>query len=164
MGPKAYVAVLIFALTAGTAQAAAIDPTLAPDGDPIHGAILFKQRCGTCHQADKTGKNGVGPLLYGAYGRVAGKAPGFTYSPNLKNANFIWTPEKLNQWIQKPASLVPGVKMFLPPVTAPKDRADIIAYLKSRSTNTVAEAAAPAAAAKTSHKVSAKHHARSTKS
>jgi cytochrome c len=139
MGPKAYAAVLIFALSAGAAQAQAIDPTLAPGGDAAQGEKLFKQRCSTCHQADKTGKNGVGPLLYGAYGRAAGKEPGFTYSPNLKAASFTWTPEKLNQWIQKPASLVPGVKMFLPPVTAPKDRADIIAYLKTQSTNAAAE-------------------------
>ena len=144
MGPKAYAAVLIFALTAGAAQAEAIDTTLAPGGDAAQGEKLFKQRCGTCHQADKTGKNGVGPLLYGAYGRTAGKEPGFTYSPSLKASAFTWTPDRLNQWIQKPASLVPGAKMFLPPVTAPKDRADIIAYLKTQSTNTAAET--PAAA------------------
>jgi cytochrome c len=143
MGPKACAAALIFALSVGAAQAQAIDPTLAPGGDPAHGEQLFKQHCGTCHQADKTGKNGVGPLLYGAYGRTAGKAPEFTYSPALKASAFTWTPEKLNQWIQKPASLVPGVKMFLPPITAPKDRADIIAYLKSRSTNTVAAGGKP---------------------
>jgi cytochrome c len=141
MGPKAYAAVLFFVLSAGAAQAEAIDPTLTPGGDAAQGEKLFKQRCGTCHQADKTGKNGVGPLLYGAYGRAAGKEPGFTYSPSLKASSFTWTPEKLNQWVQKPASLVPGAKMFLPPVTAPKDRADIIAYLKTQSTNTVADTA-----------------------
>ena len=45
----------------------------------------------------------------------------------------VWTPDKLNQWIQKPATLVPGVKMVLPPVTAPQDRADIIAFLKTET-------------------------------
>ncbi len=147
MGPKAYAAVLIFALSAGAAQAQAIDATLAPGGDAAQGEKLFKQRCSTCHQADKTGKNGVGPLLYGAYGRTAGKEPGFTYSDNLKAATFTWTPEKLNQWVQKPASLVPGVKMFLPPVTAPKDRADIIAYLASHSTIVVKTAPTTTASA-----------------
>jgi len=144
MGPKAYAAVLVLALSAGAAQAQAIDPTLPPGGDPAHGEQLFKQRCQTCHTAEKTGKNGLGPLLYGAYGRTAGKEPGFTYSAGMKAATFAWTPEKLNQWIQKPATVVPGAKMFLPPITAPKDRSDIIAYLKSRSTNTVADAPATA--------------------
>jgi cytochrome c len=144
MGPKACAAVVVFAFVAGAAQAQAIDPTLAPGGDAAHGEVLFKQRCQTCHnQPDPGGKSGIGPALYGAYGRVAGKEPGFAYSAGLKTATFTWTPDKLNQWIQKPASLVPGVKMFLPPVTAPKDRADIIAYLKSRSTNTAAAARAP---------------------
>lgn len=151
MGPKGFAAVLIFALAAGAAEAQAIDPTLAPGGDAAQGEKLFKQRCQTCHNLpDPGGKSGIGPALYGAYGRTAGKQPGFTYSPGLKAATFTWTPEKLNQWIQKPVSLVPGVKMFLPPVTAPKDRADIIAYLKTHSTNTVA--AAPSAGVKSKKK------------
>jgi cytochrome c len=154
MGPKAYAAVLIFALSAGAAQAEVVDPTLAPGGDPAHGEVLFKQRCSICHQPDKGGKNGVGPALYGAFGRKAGQAAGFTYSDNLKASGVVWTPEKLNQWIQKPASLVPGVKMVLAPVSQAKDRADIIAFLKSHSTNTVADA--PAASEKPKKKASAK--------
>ena len=146
MGPKAYASVLMLALAAGAAQAQAIDPTLPPGGDAVHGEVLFKQRCSICHQPDKGGKNGVGPALYGAFGRKAGQAPGFPYSDNLKASGVVWTPEKLNQWVQKPSSLVPGAKMVLAPISQAKDRADIIAYLKTKSTNTVAAAPAPAAA------------------
>jgi cytochrome c len=149
----------MFALSAGAAQAQAIDPTLAPGGDAAHGEQLFKQRCSTCHQADKTGKNGVGPLLYGAYGRPAGKEPGFTYSPNLKASSFTWTPEKLNQWIQKPTSLVPGVKMFLPPVTAPQERADIIAFLRTRTTTPGSASAPPAGHEHEEHEHGGRRHA-----
>ena len=161
MGPKACVAVLIFALSAGAAQAQAIDPTLAPGGDTVHGEVLFKQRCSICHQPEKGGKNGVGPALYGAFGRKAGQAPGFAYSDNLKASGLVWTPDKLNQWIQKPASVVPGVKMVLAPVNVAKDRADIIAYLQSKSTNV-----APATpGAKSPHAAPAhKPHAHTTKS
>ena len=159
MGPKAYVAVLIFALSAGAAQAQAIDPTLAPGGDATHGESLFKQRCSICHQPDPGGKNGVGPALYGAFGRRAGQAPGFAYSDNLKASGLTWTAEKLNQWIQKPSSLVPGVKMVLAPVSAAKDRADIIAYLRTRTTTPGAATAAssphPAAAPKPRKKIAA---------
>jgi cytochrome c len=146
MGPKAYAAVLIFVLSAGAAQADAIDPTLAPGGDSTHGEVLFKQRCSICHQPDKGGKNGVGPALYGAFGRKAGQAPGFAYSDNLKASGVVWTPQKLNQWIQKPTSLVPGVKMILAPVSAAKDRADIIAFLR---TKTSTPGASPVAAPQT---------------
>jgi cytochrome c len=158
MGPKAYAAVLIFALSAGAAQAQAIDPTLAPGGDAAHGEVLFKQRCSICHQPDPGGKNGVGPALYGAYGRRAGQAAGFAYSDNLKASGLTWTPEKLNQWIQKPSSVVPGVKMILAPVSAAKDRADIIAYLRTRTATPGAATAAssphPAPAAKPKKKAS----------
>ena len=137
MGSKAPAAVVVFAFLAsaafvGAAHAQAIDPTLGPGGDAAQGEKLFKQRCQTCHnQPDPGGKGGLGPALYGAYGRTAGKAPGFAYSSGMKAATFTWTPDRLNQWLQKPATVVPGAKMFIPPVTAPKDRADIIAYLKS---------------------------------
>jgi cytochrome c len=158
MGPKAYAAVLIFTLAAGAAQAQAIDTTLSPGGDSAHGEVLFKQRCSICHQPEKGGKNGVGPALYGAFGRKAGQAPGFTYSDNLKASGVVWTPDKLNQWIQKPNTVVPGVKMVLAPVSQAKDRADIIAYLKTRSTNTAADAPAPAAG-KTAKKKASGHKA-----
>jgi cytochrome c len=134
MGLKGYAVVSALLLFAGGAQAQAIDPTMGGPGDPVHGQVLFKARCAICHQPDKGGKNGVGPALYGAYGRAATMSSnGFAYSDKLKASGIVWTPDKLNLWIQKPASLVPGAKMVLPPVTSPQDRADIIAYLKTQS-------------------------------
>ena len=134
MGLKGYAVVSALLLFAGAAQAQAIDPAMGGPGDPVHGQVAFKAHCAICHQPDKGGKNGVGPALYGAYGRAAtASTNGFAYSDKLKASGVVWTPEKLNQWIQRPASLVPGVKMVLPPVTNPQDRADIIAYLKTES-------------------------------
>ena len=133
MGPKGYAVIAILALCAGAANAQTIDPTLGGPGDAAHGQALFKQRCAMCHQPDKGGKNGIGPALYGAFGHTAGQAAGFTYSPGLKASGITWTPDKLNQWIQKPASLSPGAKMVLAPVNQPQDRADIIAFLRTES-------------------------------
>lgn len=133
MGPKVYAALLVLALSAGAANAQVIDAALGGPGDAAHGEVLFKQRCSICHQPGKGGKNGVGPALYGAYGRAAGGSPGFAYTDKLKASGVVWTPDKLNQWIQKPTSLIPGAKMVLAPVTAPQDRADIIAFLKTES-------------------------------
>ena len=148
MGLKVYAAAAALLLFAGAARAQAIDPSMGGPGDPVHGQVLFKARCSICHQPDKTGKNGVGPALWGAYGRVATRSSnGFNYSDKLKASGIVWTPDKLNQWIQRPASLVPGVKMVLPPVTQAQDRADIIAYLRTESDNK-AGAPAPKAAAK----------------
>jgi cytochrome c len=133
MGSKVYAALAVLALSAGAANAQAIDTAMGGPGDAAHGQVLFKQRCAICHQPDKGGKNGVGPALFGAYGHAAGVSPGFAYTDKLKASGIVWTPEKLNQWIQKPASLVPGVKMVLAPVTAAQDRADIIAFLKTEA-------------------------------
>lgn len=120
-------------MVAGPCAAQTVDPSLGGPGEPAHGEALFKQRCATCHQAEKDGKNGLGPALYGAYGRPAGQVAGFDYSAGLKTSGIVWTPENLNRWIQKPSSLANGVKMMLPPVTAPQDRADIIAFLRTKS-------------------------------
>jgi cytochrome c len=162
MGPKVYAAVLVLAFCAGPALSAAIDPNMGGPGNAAHGDVLFKQRCSVCHQPDKGGKNGVGPALYGAFGRRAGQAPGFTYSDNLKASGLIWTPQLLNQWIQKPDSLVPGVKMKLAAVSQAQDRADIIAFLETRSTNVV-KAAAPAAHAAPTHTAAVTPHKKAKK-
>jgi cytochrome c len=161
MGPKAYAAVLVLVLSAGAAQAAAIDPSLGGPGNAGHGEILFKQRCSICHQPDPGGKNGVGPALYGAFGRRAGQAPGFPYSDNLKASGIVWTPQLLNQWIQKPDSLVPNAKMKLAPVSQAQDRADIIAFLRSKTTT---PGAAPAAASSHTAAGPAKRKTHSAKS
>jgi len=148
MGSKGFAAVLMLALSAGAANAQAIDAAMGGPGDAVHGEVLFKQRCSICHVAEKGGKNGVGPVLYGAFGRTAGKAPGFAYSDGMKAATFVWTPEKINQWIQKPGSVVTGAKMALAPVSAPQDRADIIAFLKTKSEVKTAAEGKPKAAKK----------------
>lgn len=157
MGPKLYAALFVLALSPLSlaplaAKAAAIDPAMGGPGNAAHGETLFKQRCSVCHQADPGGKNGVGPELYGAYGRRAAQSPGFAYSDNLKASGLVWTPQFLNQWIQKPEALIPGAKMKIAPVSVAQDRADIIAYLATRSTNVVkVEAPAAAASANATH-------------
>lgn len=148
---SAYPAVLALVFSAGAAASQSLpDPTMGGPGDAAHGEVLFKQRCMICHQAEKGGKNGLGPALYGVYGSKTGQAPGFAYSAGVKAGAFIWTADKLNLWLQKPAAVVPGAKMVLAPVTAPQDRSDIIAYLQTKST--VGAAAAPAAKPKANKK------------
>ena len=127
MAVKGFAAFLTAALLAGAAYAQTVV------GDPVRGGQQFQQRCSICHNADKGGKNGIGPALYGAYGRAAGQAPAYSYSDAIKASGMVWTPDKLDLWVQKPSGLIPGVKMVVPPVSNPQDRADLIAYLKSQS-------------------------------
>lgn len=98
------------------------------------GKFLFMQ-CRGCHEvspeqseADQLLK--VGPNLYGVVGRTAGTAPGFQgYSDAMKKSGIVWTPEKLEAFIERPGALVPGTRMAFAGITSEKDRIDLMAYL-----------------------------------
>lgn len=106
----------------------AITPARA-DSDPERGARLYESRCVGCHSLDA---NRIGPRHRGVYGRRAGSVPGFDYSSALKNAAIVWDAAMLDRWLANPQALVPGQRMNFR-VTAERDRADIIAYLKRES-------------------------------
>lgn len=98
-----------------------------PPGDPARGAALYETRCSACHSLDA---NRVGPSHRGVYGRKAGSAPGFAYTPALKNSGLVWNAANLDRWLAAPTSVVKGTAMGFR-LTLPKDRADVIAYLAS---------------------------------
>lgn len=95
--------------------------------DAAAGARAFS-RCAVCHST-VPGKNGMGPSLAGVVGRKAGSVPGFSYSPAMKAAGIVWTKEQIQALMTNPQGLVKGTRMFIPPVTSAKDRADVAAYL-----------------------------------
>lgn len=101
---------------------------LAQPADPqaAHGQELYESRCGACHSIQT---NRTGPRHLGVVGRRAGSVPGYDYSNALKAAGFVWTPARIDQWLQGPSRMVPGTKMFFT-VADPADRAAIIAYLR----------------------------------
>ena len=96
-------------------------------GDAARGESLY-QGCQDCHSIEK---NDVGPMHKGVVGRTSGTVPGYNYSPALRNAKIVWTEENLDKWLTDPQQFVPGTKMFYE-VNNPKDRADLIAFLKER--------------------------------
>jgi cytochrome c len=68
--------------------------------------------------------------LNGLFGREAGKEDGYKYSRALAEAGFIWTEEKLEQWLAKPNAFLPGNKMAFAGIREDQDRKDLIAYLR----------------------------------
>src|SRR5574337_933265 len=94
-------------------------------GSAARGKTLWEARCSACHTVDH---NSVGPMHRGVVGRMAGSVPGYDYSPALAHARFIWTREKLMEWLKDPGALVPGTKMTYS-VPDAQDRADLVAYL-----------------------------------
>jgi cytochrome c len=106
------------------------DETLASgttvQGDPARGAQLYESRCGGCHSVDS---HRIGPLHKGVFGRRAGSAAGFVYSPALKSSRLVWGDGTLDQWLADPERTIPGQAMGYR-VEQPKDRADLIAHLR----------------------------------
>lgn len=96
-------------------------------GDADRGRALYAAKCAACHSLDY---NGAGPAHKGVFGRQAGRADGYDYSPALRASKLIWSEATLDRWLANPANLVPGQKMG---ITIPdaRERRDLIAYLKA---------------------------------
>jgi cytochrome c len=105
------------------------------------------KKCATCHTFGKGEPDRVGPNLYGVVGRPKGTEGGFAYSAPMKAKGGNWTVEDLNHFLTKPSAFVPGTKMSFAGVPRGSERADIIAFLNSKSDSPAAlptAAAAPA--------------------
>lgn len=125
------------ATTAAAAPAGGGEPsvdTLLASANPAQGEQeTRKLGCNACHTFNEGGKSGLGPNLYGVVGGPHAHMEGFAYSAALKSKQGPWTYEELYQWLKKPSAYAPGTKMTFVGVANPKERADVIAYLRSLS-------------------------------
>lgn len=108
--------------------------TAAPD--VAHGEQVYA-RCQACHAL---AYDRVGPRHCGLIGRTAGSVPGFTYSAAMKNSHIVWTDKTLDRFLTSPLKMVPGTAMTYDGVPDAKDRADLIAYLKSANQTALCKA------------------------
>ncbi len=134
--------------TKGTATATTATPTAAPTpsdaekaaivatlpapyntGDLANGQSRFAL-CRSCHTIAEGGPDMTGPNLHGVFGRQVGTKPGYAYSAPVKAAGFVWDGEHLDKWLADPRGFLPGTKMTFAGLKDPKDRIDLIAYLK----------------------------------
>ena len=111
-----------------------IEPMMAK-ADPAAGEATAGKVCAVCHNFQEGGAAKIGPDLYGVLGRAQAAAPGFDYSTALKAHKGQWTYDELNKWLYKPATYAPGTRMAFAGFTSDKQRADVIAYLRSLSKN-----------------------------
>lgn len=96
--------------------------------DYARGKRTFKL-CQSCHLTAEGAGNLVGPNLHGLFGREVGSVEGFAYSDALEDADFIWEPHHLDEWLTNPRAYLPGNRMSFAGVRKPEDRMGLIAYL-----------------------------------
>jgi cytochrome c len=108
-----------------------IEPLMA-SADPQIGYKVALP-CRGCHSVDREAKLISGPPLWDIVGRPKASYAGFKYSDALKALTGNWTYADLNDYIAHPASSVPGVAMKMAGIHDPKDRADLIAFLRTLS-------------------------------
>lgn len=103
----------------------AIDIAINSEGEK-----LFRLRCGTCHSIDAERPSVIGPHLAGVFDRSAGSVAGFAYSDAMRAYGKKWTPENMNEFLEKPGELVPGNRMAFIGMSDTEQRKLIIEYLK----------------------------------
>src|SRR6266568_286256 len=117
------VAIAIFMLAAVTNRAT------AEPGDATRGGRMYRA-CVACHSLEPD-RNMTGPSLAKIWNRKSGSLPSFPrYSPALKSAGIIWNDDTLDEWIKDPQHFIPGNTMTFPGIKEPRQRADLLAYLK----------------------------------
>jgi len=141
--PQRYIAFLLIVLIAASfsSSSLAVDAVAAPassagpQAEPRRelpaseaGRKIFAQ-CRACHSLSPS-HNGRGPTLYHLFGRRAGSVPGYVYSPAMKNSVIVWTAATLDRYLRNPRRLVPGSKMTFPQIKDPRERRDLLAFLR----------------------------------
>ena len=117
------------------ADDSASEPEAAPVEAPDPALVARGQRlyllCRACHATEADPGNKIGPHLAGIVGRPVAGVEGWPYSDAMKEQDFAWSEEKLDLWLQRPSTVVPGTSMSFVGLPKEENRAALIAYLKT---------------------------------
>lgn len=116
-------------------------PVLAMVGEmSVEDGMKVAKKCAACHSFDEGGKNKVGPPLWGILNRTAGAGDTFKYSDAMKafgENGGSWDYAALDGFLANPKGFVPNTKMSFAGLKKDKDRAAILAYLRTLASEPV---------------------------
>jgi len=106
--------------------------SLLATADAAAGKKISK-KCKSCHDLTVKKKRGIGPPLWDIV--QAGKAGNgkFKYSSAMSGIGGKWSYKDLDAFLASPKGFMKGTKMAFPGVKKAKDRANLIAFLRSLS-------------------------------
>lgn len=123
-----------------------ISPLLA-SADVAAGEAYFSKKCTACHVNEPGAKLKSAPNLWGVVGRNLASTDFPKYSAAFKQrADMTWGYEELSLFLTKPKAYINGTAMAFAGVKD-KDRANVVAYLRTLSDTPMALPAAEEATA-----------------
>lgn len=100
----------------------------APDAMVLRRGEQVYERCAACHAIEA---NRTGPQHCGLFGRRAGTASGFDgYSKAMRSSAIVWNERSLDAFLAAPTQALPGTTMGYAGIQDPRERADLIAWLR----------------------------------
>ncbi|MEM8622307.1 MAG: c-type cytochrome [Pseudomonadota bacterium] len=102
----------------------------ADDAELRRGEALYKAQCSMCHIPHTAV---LAPPLTGLIGRPAGSVRAWRYSEAFRYAEFEWTPEVLDTYIELPRLMMPGNTMVYYGRPDAEDRAALVRYIETLS-------------------------------
>jgi cytochrome c len=124
------------------AAAAGAAPTGADDGigtllaqADLDAGAKDARKCGACHSFEEGGPAKIGPPLWDVVGRDIAAVEDFAYSDALAGKEGAWDYQALDAFLAQPREWAPGTKMAFAGLRKPEERADIILYLRSLSSD-----------------------------
>lgn len=95
---------------------------------------VYLKNCGVCHTLSSSEPRRQGPPLNQIIGRKAGTVEGFPYSEGLRSADWVWSIEILDRWLENPQNVVPDSYMMYREKN-PEIRQQVIQFLRTNPTS-----------------------------